>query len=256
MFNNVAFMKEFINKPLISDLESRNLIKEYREGNEEALETLIQSLSRMIIGFIPIFIRNTEYGADMYQNGVLGCINAAKLFDLDSDVKFSTYAYVAIRNQIRNSKIKLLSIPSSLWQIISQYIEFAAGKKSVSEADACAALEITHDKYVKLMTYVDSSDVSSLDESAFRKSLYEDISTSIIRKIDYEQLRQTVSELKNQRQKEFILLHLGFDHDPLTFQEIGDLYGVSRQYVQKVYKQGIQKLHGNEAIVALAEEYL
>ena len=126
----------------------------------------------------------------------------------------------------------------------------------MSEADACAALEITHDKYVKLMTYVDSSDVSSLDESAFRKSLYEDISTSIIRKIDYEQLRQTVSELKNQRQKEFILLHLGFDHDPLTFQEIGDLYGVSRQYVQKVYKQGIQKLHGNEAIVALAEEYL
>ena len=47
-------------------------------------------------------ISNKSNYEDYYQVGVIGLINAAKMFNYDSKFSFSTYAYVCIKNEILN----------------------------------------------------------------------------------------------------------------------------------------------------------
>ena len=75
-----------------------SLINEYKQGNKEVFAEIEKLESRQIHDIIKGFSR---YGIeDLYNVGIIGLLKAIDLFDETKNVKFNTFAYNCIRNEV------------------------------------------------------------------------------------------------------------------------------------------------------------
>lgn len=81
--------------------KTRTLIGRAQAGDESALEQLVIMNTPLVKSIARRFLnRATEYD-DIYQIGCMGLIKAVKRFDLNYDVRFSTYAVPMISGEIK-----------------------------------------------------------------------------------------------------------------------------------------------------------
>ncbi len=65
-------------------------------------EYLVIDNSRLIYDVLKNFNYDYNEKEDLFSTGMLGLINAAATYDQTKDIKFATYAYVCIKNEINN----------------------------------------------------------------------------------------------------------------------------------------------------------
>ena len=85
----------------LSDEEKHELLVKSREGDEEARQKLIYGNLRLVLSIIQRFGGRGENPDDLFQVGCIGLVKAVDNFNLDLDVKFSTYAVPMIIGEIR-----------------------------------------------------------------------------------------------------------------------------------------------------------
>ena len=85
----------------LTDDEKNQLLKQSREGDEQARHKLIYGNLRLVLSIIQRFTNRNENPDDLFQVGCIGLIKAVDNFNLDLDVKFSTYAVPMIIGEIR-----------------------------------------------------------------------------------------------------------------------------------------------------------
>lgn len=75
-----------------------SLINEYKQGNKEVFVDIEKLESRQIHDIIKGF---NKYGLeDLYNIGIIGLLKAIDLFDESKNVKFNTFAYNCIKNEV------------------------------------------------------------------------------------------------------------------------------------------------------------
>ena len=72
--------------------EMMELLRRTKEGDQAAREKLIEGNLRLVLSVIQRFDRRGENADDLFQVGCIGLIKAIDNFNVDLDVKFSTYA--------------------------------------------------------------------------------------------------------------------------------------------------------------------
>lgn len=77
------------------------LLRKARNGDKKAREDLINCNLRLVLSVIQRFQNRGETMDDLFQVGVIGLIKAIDNFNLDLDVKFSTYAVPMCIGEIR-----------------------------------------------------------------------------------------------------------------------------------------------------------
>ena len=87
--------------PLLGSAEQELLLKEIKEGNENARIQFIEGNLRLVLSVIRRFSASTENMDDLFQIGCIGLIKSIDNFDLSLGVKFSTYAVPMIIGEIR-----------------------------------------------------------------------------------------------------------------------------------------------------------
>ncbi|SMB94393.1 RNA polymerase, sigma subunit, RpsG/SigG [Thermanaeromonas toyohensis ToBE] len=87
--------------PLLTNEEMRELFKRMRAGDSGAREKLIQGNLRLVLSVIQRFTNRGEFVDDLFQVGCIGLMKAIDNFDLEQNVKFSTYAVPMIIGEIR-----------------------------------------------------------------------------------------------------------------------------------------------------------
>ena len=87
-------------KVLKSD-ESMELLRRMKEGDPAAREELISGNLRLVLSVIQRFSGRGENVDDLFQVGCIGLIKAIDNFNVDLDVKFSTYGVPMIIGEIR-----------------------------------------------------------------------------------------------------------------------------------------------------------
>ncbi len=87
-------------KTLTGD-EKRELLEKAKAGDDSAREKLIQGNLRLVLSIIQRFTGRGENLDDLFQIGCIGLIKAVDNFNLELDVKFSTYAVPMIIGEIR-----------------------------------------------------------------------------------------------------------------------------------------------------------
>ncbi len=86
---------------VLSDEKKKELLLKTKEGDESAREELIYGNLRLVLSIIQRFMNRNENVDDLFQVGCVGLIKAVDNFNIDLDVKFSTYAVPMIIGEIR-----------------------------------------------------------------------------------------------------------------------------------------------------------
>lgn len=77
---------------VLTDDEKATLLKKTKQGDESAREELIYGNLRLVLSVIQRFAGKKDNIDDIFQVGCIGLIKAIDNFNIDLDVKFSTYA--------------------------------------------------------------------------------------------------------------------------------------------------------------------
>lgn len=87
--------------PVLSSQKMRELLARAQKGDTSARDKLIYGNLRLVLSVIQRFNNRGEYVDDLFQVGCIGLIKAIDNFDLNQNVKFSTYAVPMIIGEIR-----------------------------------------------------------------------------------------------------------------------------------------------------------
>ncbi len=85
----------------LSDEEKRELLKRTKCGDGAARRELIDGNLRLVLSIIQRFTNRRENMDDLFQVGCIGLIKAIDNFNIELDVKFSTYAVPMIIGEVR-----------------------------------------------------------------------------------------------------------------------------------------------------------
>lgn len=86
---------------VLKEPEKIELLKKARSGDMQARDALIKGNLRLVLSVIQRFANRGESMDDLFQVGVIGLIKAIDNFNLDLDVRFSTYAVPMCIGEIR-----------------------------------------------------------------------------------------------------------------------------------------------------------
>ena len=85
----------------LTEEEKRELLKKSRSGDKAARADMVVGNLRLVLSVVSRFNPKRESADDLFQVGCIGLIKAIDNFNLDMDVKFSTYAVPMIIGEIR-----------------------------------------------------------------------------------------------------------------------------------------------------------
>ncbi len=85
----------------LSEERKRELLRRSKNGDSAAREELIVGNLRLVLSIIQRFNPKGESANDLFQVGCIGLIKSIDNFNLDFDVKFSTYAVAMIIGEVR-----------------------------------------------------------------------------------------------------------------------------------------------------------
>ena len=86
---------------VLKNEETMALLRRTKEGDMDAREQLIAGNLRLVLSVIQKFDRRGENADDLFQVGCIGLIKAIDNFNIDLDVRFSTYGVPMIVGEIR-----------------------------------------------------------------------------------------------------------------------------------------------------------
>ena len=76
---------------LLTEAETKELLIRTKNGDRQARDKLIQGDLRLVLSVLQKFAGRGESADDLFQVGVIGLIKAIDNFNIDLQVKFSTY---------------------------------------------------------------------------------------------------------------------------------------------------------------------
>lgn len=99
------------NAPLLALEDERVLLKHWQVSKDQcALESLVLSHARIVFYWARKLSDDQTEREDLVSEGILGLIHAADLFDLDRDVRFSTYARWWVKNATMTARDQLRAV--------------------------------------------------------------------------------------------------------------------------------------------------
>ena len=87
--------------PLLDENEKEELIRKIKAGDLAARDKYIKCNLRLVLSIVQRFSNSNENMDDLFQIGVIGLIKAIDNFDVNLNVKFSTYAVPMIQGEVR-----------------------------------------------------------------------------------------------------------------------------------------------------------
>ncbi|MGM9978273.1 MAG: RNA polymerase sporulation sigma factor SigG [Clostridium sp.] len=87
--------------PVLKESEKRELLLQIKQGNNVARDSFIKGNLRLVLSVIQRFNNRGENVDDLFQVGCIGLMKAIDNFNLNQNVKFSTYAVPMIIGEIR-----------------------------------------------------------------------------------------------------------------------------------------------------------
>ena len=235
----------------LSGEEKKELLIKARKGDYAAREKLIDGNLRLVLSIVQRFALRHENMDDLFQVGCIGLIKSIDNFNIDLDVKFSTYAvpmiigeirrYLRDNNSIRVSRsvrdlaYKALQVKEQMTnenQKEPSVDEIAKALNEKKEDVVCALEAITEPVSLYEPVYSDSGDSVSVidqlrDASSDDELWIEDIA-----------IKEAIKRL-NEREKKIINLRF---YAGKTQSEIANEIGISQAQVSRLEKGALESI--------------
>ena len=195
-------------KPLSEDKEKEYLLKS-KNGDIKARNILVEHNLRLVAHIIKKYYAVNVDQDDLVSIGTIGLIKAINTFDMDKNIKLSSYASRCIENEI--------------------LMHFRNLKKSSQNVSLEDAVDIDKDgNTLKLM------DLLSIDD---------DFADNLDKKLNLQKINKNLTETLTKRELQIINLRYGLNGSkPLTQREVSSIMNISRSYVSRIEKKALEKL--------------
>ena len=266
--NLKIYFQEISKYPLLTKEEERNLFYEYNSGSVSAKKKLIESNLRLVISIAKKYKYHGLSFEDLIQEGNIGLMTSIEKFDATKGYKLSTYATWWIRQAIVRSletKGRMIQLPSRRVQRINKYnriseeLEKDLGREPTI-AEMSKAMRLSYSTILEvynernyptsLNAMVSCEDTKELGE--FVSSDFE-VDQDINNKMANNDIEKIMLETLNEREKKVLMLRFGFDENKeMTWEEISEALGISKEGARKIEKRSLNKIRRNRKTKYLA----
>ena len=256
-----AYMNDISRYPLLSLEQEVELTYQARRGNVAAKQTLINCNLRFVISIAKQYVHQGISLEDLIMEGNLGLMTAIDKFDPMRGFKLSTYAVWWIRQAILNAlseKGRSVRIPLNqvglqqrIRKAIQQFIQQEERQPSVSEL--AEIMGLSEDKIEESLGFMSSEVSIDLPVGEDGDSCLADLLPSSLPMADsglnHEGLKQDIQrwlQVLDVRARDIITCSFGLNgEEPMSLEELGLRYGLSRERVRQIQQSSIRTLQVN-----------
>jgi RNA polymerase primary sigma factor len=253
------YLQEIGSVPLLSPEEEIDLAKKVKDGDEVALEQLTKANLRFVVSVAKQYQNQGLTLNDLINEGNIGLIKAAKRFDVTRGFKFISYAVWWIRQSILQAlaeqsrvvrlplnKIGTLNKIGKVFSDLEQEFEREPSSDEIADMLDMSSFEVTNTmqmsgRHVSMDEPIHDSEnntLMDLIENEQQEPPDQDLLTESL-KIEIQRALETLSA----REAEVVKLYFGLDTDhPLTLEEIGERFDLTRERVRQIKEKAIRRL--------------
>ena len=253
------YLKEIGQIKLLTTEEELELADRIAEGDEQAKATLAEANLRLVVSIAKRYVGRGMLFLDLIQEGNIGLMKAVEKFDVTKGYKFSTYATWWIRQAITRAiadQARTIRVPVHMVETINKLArverqltlelnreptEEELSKKMGTSVEKIRDIYKISQEPVSLEIPIGEEDDSHLgdfipDETNMSP---EDFAINELLKDEISEVLLTLTE----REEKVIRLRFGLeDGRPRTLEEVGQLFGVTRERIRQIEAKALTNL--------------
>lgn len=253
------YLKEIGSIPLLTQEQEQNLAKRKSEGDAEAGKKLVEANLRLVVSIAKRYTGRGMSFLDLVQEGNIGLMKAVEKFDYTKGYRLSTYATWWVKQSVTRAladQSRTIRLPVHMVEAVNRIrkaqraLAVKLGREpsneeigkevGMSEKRVTELMQSSGDT-VSLETPVGDEDGSNLGDFVADDSnaSTEEKAESVFLREEIEQMLQGL----NPREREVIILRFGLESGhPLTLEEVGKRFKVTRERIRQIETAALRKL--------------
>lgn len=215
-------------------MTNEELVKQYQEGNQEALDELVNNnggiISKLAYKYLEIAKRRCLEFDDLFNSGVIGLIYAAKRYSFDNGAQFITLLCICIKQEM---------------------LSCINGKSGKDKGN----MKLNSESLRLNAPVKDGEEIEFVDTVKCEEYGYDNTEDKILLNNLRRELEETMDQVLEPIERDIIKLAYGWDGKDSTYEEIGQSLNITFRKVLTLRAKAGRKLRCSKWVRTVGRKY-